>query len=82
LRSQDRVAAAELTQQGIEALDSPRSSGSLGQWQDRLLVNAIILDWLHDRDTVIWQLQKIRIRGYSKYIYNFINKYYEDNAQN
>jgi hypothetical protein len=32
-------------------------------------------------DTVMWQLKKIRIHRYNKYIYNFINKYYEDNAQ-
>jgi hypothetical protein len=32
-------------------------------------------------DTVIRQFQKIRIHQYVKYIYNFINKYYEDNTQ-
>jgi hypothetical protein len=32
-------------------------------------------------DTLIRQLQKIRIHQYSKYIYNLQNKYYEDNAQ-
>jgi hypothetical protein len=31
--------------------------------------------------TVIQQLRKIRIHRYGKYIYNFINKYYEGNAQ-
>jgi hypothetical protein len=53
LRSQDRVAAAELTQQGIEALDSPRSSGSLGQWQDRLLSMPSSSTRLYDTDTSI-----------------------------
>jgi hypothetical protein len=33
-----------------------------------------------DTDTVVRQLWKIMIHPYGKYIYNFINKYYEDNV--